>query len=89
MGEIKFKFKNISLWWGRRDAVIASLLAARNNYAGVVLKSGLYDFEKAYDSCPWYRSIKLSMIWELGLNNRESLRKGRNILFQWIKLSLI
>lgn len=69
----------IFLYGGSRGAVIAALLATKNQYAGVVLKSGVYDFEVSYDSLPWYNPIKLTMLWELGFNNREKL-KERTVL---------
>jgi dipeptidyl aminopeptidase/acylaminoacyl peptidase len=63
------------LYGGSRGAVVASLLAVKHKYAGVFLKSGLYDFEEAYDSYSWYTPIKITMIWELGFNNRKKLKE--------------
>ena len=75
------KKDQIFLYGGSRGAVIASIVAAKDPLlAGVVLKSGLYDLVDAYTRYPWYSSIKLSMIWEVGWNPQAQL-KERSALF--------
>lgn len=74
------KQNNTFVYGGSRGAVVAALLSTQRNFTAIVLKSGLYDFEQAYNDYGWFNSIKLSMLWELGFNNTESLKKRSAIL---------
>jgi len=66
----------VFLYGGSRGATVAGIVAAKEPHmAGVILKSGLYDFVDAYQMYPWYSAIKLSMIWEIGWNQVEALRE--------------
>lgn len=68
------------LYGGSRGAVIAGLLASKGiDLAGIMLKSGLYDFVDTYHNLPWYSGLKLTMIWEIGWNNETEL-KARSAL---------
>ena len=68
--------EKVFLYGGSRGAVVASMLATQDALlAGVILKSGVYDLGKAYQSYPWYSLIKLSMIWELGFYDETKMRE--------------
>lgn len=68
------------IYGGSRGAVIAAILATKNEgLAGVVLRSGLYNFVDWYKAAPWYDSVKLTMLWELGWPSTDEL-KERSVL---------
>ena len=70
----------IFLYGGSRGATVAGVVAAEEpTLAGVVLKSGLYDFVDTYHRYPFYNPIKLHMIREIGWNDEEGL-KQRSVL---------
>jgi dipeptidyl aminopeptidase/acylaminoacyl peptidase len=76
------KKNSIVVYGGSRGAVIAAMIATQDpNIAGFILKAGLYDFVTTYERLPWYNAIKLSMIWEIGLNRTDELRKRSALYF--------
>lgn len=70
------------LYGGSRGAVVASRVAANGlPLAGVILKSGVYDFVEWSRSRPWYDVIKLTMLWELGWLSDEKLKERSAVRF--------
>ena len=69
------------IYGGSRGAVLASMVAIKGiQFAGVILKSGVYDFLEWTNSRSWYDPIKLTMIWEIGLLTNEKL-KDRSAIY--------
>lgn len=70
------------LYGGSRGAVVASMVAASGlTLAGVILKSGVYDFVEWHRARPWYDGIKLTMLWEIGWPSEEKLKERSAIFF--------
>jgi len=81
----------VFLYGGSRGAVVSSMVATKQSgLAGVILKSGVYDFIKAYKSYSWFNSIKLSMLWEIGWPSEEKLKSRSAFYFaDQIKIPLL
>ena len=63
------------IYGGSRGAVVASMLATQGKkLAGVILKSGVYDFNEWADLRPWYDEIKWDMFLEIGWLTQEKLK---------------
>lgn len=76
------KKDSIFVYGGSRGAVIAAMVATKDSrIAGFILRSGLYDFVDAYEKYPWYSSIKLAMIWEIGWNRPDALKERSALYF--------
>jgi dipeptidyl aminopeptidase/acylaminoacyl peptidase len=76
------KKDKIFLYGGSRGAVLAALTATQDTkLAGVILRSGLYDFTDAYKNYSWFNPIKWTMLWEIGWSHEVSLRERSAIFY--------
>lgn len=72
--------KHFFIYGGSRGAAVASMVAtSEKGLSGVILKSGVYDFEEWSKLRPWYDEVKLTMLWEIGWLTSEKL-KARSAL---------
>lgn len=73
--------RQLFLYGGSRGAVVASMIATKNiPLAGIILKSGVYDFIEWSKRISWYNGIKLTMLWEVGWLSEEKL-KSRSAIY--------
>jgi dipeptidyl aminopeptidase/acylaminoacyl peptidase len=65
----------IFLYGGSRGAVVAAMVATQDDkLAGVILKSGLYDFVDWFHHASWFSAVKYDFIWEVGWPSEAALR---------------